>query len=124
MEANKKNLGALSWHELTTASPNMAMHFYAQIFNWEFTTVNLPHGDYHLIQHQGKSIGGITPNLQPEQAAFWTGYITVDDVDLVAIKVKQLGGELVFGPEDIDNIGRFCWIKDPQGAMIAAISYL
>ncbi|GCF89075.1 MULTISPECIES: VOC family protein [Shewanella] len=124
MESAFNTAGALSWHELTTNNTEEAMHFYAEIFGWHFKTVKMPHGNYHIIENQGVSIGGITDSLLPMLPSHWTGYITVNDVDQVAISAKKLGGDILFGPEDIPEVGRFCWIKDPQGAIIAAISYL
>ncbi|KFZ38653.1 glyoxalase [Shewanella mangrovi] len=115
--------GSLSWHELTSTNPEEAIKFYSKVFGWSFSTLDLPHGRYYLIENHGANIGGITESLTPEMPSTWTGYITVEDVDEVAINARALGGELIYGPEDIPRIGRFCWIKDPTGAIIAAISY-
>ncbi|QYK07745.1 VOC family protein [Shewanella mangrovisoli] len=124
MDSAFNTAGALGWHELTTHDTEEAMRFYGEVFGWQFRTVKMPHGQYHLIENQGVGIGGITDNLIPALPSRWTGYVTVADVDLVAINAKKLGGDILFGPEDIPKVGRFCWIKDPQGAIIAAISYL
>lgn len=124
MDSAFNTAGALGWHELTTHNTEEAMRFYSEVFGWQFRTVKMPHGQYHLIENQGVGIGGITDNQLPTLPSHWTGYVTVADVDLVAINAKKLGGDILFGPEDIPKVGRFCWIKDPQGAVIAAISYL
>ncbi|MEL4428702.1 MULTISPECIES: VOC family protein [Shewanella] len=124
MDSAFNTAGALGWHELTTHDTEEAMRFYGEVFGWQFRTVKMPHGQYHLIENHGVGIGGITDNLIPALPSHWTGYVTVADVDLVAINAKKLGGDILFGPEDIPKVGRFCWIKDPQGAIIAAISYL
>jgi len=124
MDSAFNTAGALGWHELSTHDSEEAMRFYGEVFGWQFRTVKMPHGQYHLIENQGVGIGGITDNLIPALPSHWTGYVTVADVDLVAINAKKLGGDILFGPEDIPKVGRFCWIKDPQGAIIAAISYL
>lgn len=115
--------GAISWQELGTQNPKEAMNFYQKVFGWKFKTITLENGPYYIIENQGKEIGGISKNLCPDLPSHWTGYITVDDIDAIAFQVKSLGGEVIFGPQDIVEIGRFCWIKDPQGAVIAAISY-
>ena len=118
-----KTPGTLSWHELTSNNCKDSMGFYGEIFGWKFKRMDMPQGPYYIIENQGVSIGGIAPNPSPKQPSHWTGYITVADVDEVAIKAKTLGGDLLYGPEDIPNIGRFCWIQDPAGAIIAAITY-
>ncbi len=115
--------GALGWHELTSNSCEDAFSFYGAVFGWTFKTMQTSHGPYHIIENEGEKIGGIAPNPCPEQESHWTSYVTVKDVDEVAIKVISLGGELLYGPEDIPEVGRLCWIKDPQGAIIAAITY-
>ncbi|MBO2624843.1 VOC family protein [Shewanella algae] len=115
--------GALSWHELAANDSELAMRFYGEIFGWSFKTMQLPQGPYHIIENDGISIGGITDSPAPAMPSNWTGYITVKDVDAVAIKAKALGGDVLYGPEDIPQVGRFCWIKDPCGAIIAAITY-
>lgn len=117
MDSAFNTAGALGWHELTTHDTEEAMRFYGEVFGWQFRTVKMPHGQYHLIENQGVGIGGITDNLIPALPSHWTGYVTVADVDLVAINAKKLGGDILFGPEDIPKVGRFCWIKDPQGAI-------
>ena len=124
MDSAFNTAGALGWHELTTHDTEEAMRFYGEVLGWQFRTVKMPHGQYHLIENQGVGIGSNTKNLIPALPSHWTGYVTVADVDLVAINAKKLGGDILFGPEDIPKVGRFCWIKDPQGAIIAAISYL
>jgi len=53
----------------------------------------------------------------------WGSYVTVDDVDATARTARDLGGKVLLGPHDIPNVGRFCVIEDPQGAVISAIAY-
>jgi predicted enzyme related to lactoylglutathione lyase len=35
-----------------------------------------------------------------------------------------MGGKVVMPPQDIPQVGRFCVLQDPQGAMINAITYV
>ncbi|TKB53340.1 VOC family protein [Ferrimonas aestuarii] len=116
--------GAVSWHELSTSDPVAAKAFYGQVFGWQFETKPMPQGDYEIILIDDEGIGGIMKSPDPHVPTAWTGYVTVDDIDAVASKVTELGGKVLFGPEDIPEVGRFCWIQDPQGAVIAAITYL
>jgi predicted enzyme related to lactoylglutathione lyase len=46
-------------------------------------------------------------------------YFMVIDVDGSAAKAKQLGGKAMVGPQDIEKLGRFAIISDPQGAVFA-----
>jgi predicted enzyme related to lactoylglutathione lyase len=53
----------------------------------------------------------------------WGVYVTVDDVDETAKKTEALGGKILRRPEDIPDVGRFCVLSDPQGAVICAITF-
>jgi predicted enzyme related to lactoylglutathione lyase len=50
-------------------------------------------------------------------------YITVKDVDAVAKKAEEMGGTIVVAPTDIEKVGRFCTIQDPEGAVFSVIQY-
>ena len=54
----------------------------------------------------------------------WTGYVTVDNIDETAKLTESLGGRVIIPPTDIPEVGRFAILADPQGAGIAAITYL
>jgi len=43
----------------------------------------------------------------------------VSDVDASAGKAKQLGAKLMVPPQDIEKLGRFSVVADPQGAVFA-----
>jgi len=45
----------------------------------------------------------------------------VDDCDESAEKAASLGGEVCVPPTDIDGVGRFSVITDPQGAVFSII---
>ena len=54
----------------------------------------------------------------------WDIYVTVDDVDAVVTSVTELGGKVIRPAFNIPEVGRFCQVQDPQGAVIMAMSYL
>jgi predicted enzyme related to lactoylglutathione lyase len=51
----------------------------------------------------------------------WMPYFQVADCDAVAQKAGELGGNLLHGPDDIPNVGRFALIQDGQGARFYVI---
>lgn len=112
--------GALCWCELSTRDAAKAEKFYGGLFGWGFKT-NDP--QYHEITRGGTSIGGIRP-LGPEMQgvpAHWGIYFQVSDCDASAAKAKSAGGKLCFGPMDVEKVGRFAAIQDPQGAAFSVI---
>lgn len=117
--------GAFSWCELMTTDVAAAKAFYAKLFGWEVEDMFMPGMAYTEVKAGGNRIGGIMaiPKESPGMHPMWGAYVTVDDVDLTARTAEQLGARLLVPPQDIPNVGRFCVIQDPQGAVINAITY-
>jgi predicted enzyme related to lactoylglutathione lyase len=118
--------GAFSWMELMTTDVAPAKRFYHQLFGWEMETYPMAGMEYDVVKVAGQAKGGIMrmPPQADEMPPAWGIYVTVDDVDATAKKVAELGGKVLMGPQEIPEVGRFCVIQDPQGAVISAITYL
>jgi predicted enzyme related to lactoylglutathione lyase len=119
-----KQHGAFSWNELLTTDLKGAKSFYGEMFNWELEDSNneMP---YTLVKVDGQQIAGMmaTPPEAVGMPAMWGGYVTVDDVEASAKQAVALGGKILMEARDIPEVGRFCVIADPQGAMITIITY-
>jgi len=117
--------GAFSWFELMTTDVAGAEAFYKGIFGWETEKVPMEGGEYTIIKVDGKGVGGMMehPAECRGMPPSWDTYVTVDDVDAVAGRAESLGGKVLRPPMDIPNVGRFCVIQDPQGAVLCPIAY-
>ncbi len=130
MSASKH--GTFSWCELLTTDVEAAKSFYAELFGWtmEPVTHECDEGnetfEYNLVKVDGTEVGGImaVPPQAQGMPPCWGAYVTVDDVDAAAAKVRDLGGHIVVPLKDIPGVGRFCVIQDPQGAALTLITYL
>ena len=110
MEDSRSKHGRFSWNELLTTDPAAAKEFYTQLFGW--TTQAWPMGDFdYTIVKAG-------------EPPAWGAYVTVDDVDATAAKAEKLGAKILLAPTEIQSVGRFTVIQDPQGAVISAITYV
>jgi predicted enzyme related to lactoylglutathione lyase len=110
-----KGAGAISWAELHTTDPDDALAFYQAIFGWSSETWG---GDYILVgdDHDAgilKGQEGVPPH--------WLLYASVADIVATAERVRALGGEVLAGPQDIPEVGRFAVFRDPVGAVMAAM---
>ncbi len=125
MDEQYKQHGAFSWCELMTTDVDAAKAFYTKLFGWDTEDMSMPGMTYTVVKAGGKGVGGIMP--MPKDAKgmppMWGTYVTVDDVDSTARSAEQFGGKILVPPIDIPNVGRFCVIQDPQGAVISAITY-
>lgn len=108
------------WYELMTSDVAGAKAFYTHVVGWNTEDMPMPSMTYTMLRMGETQIGGMMP-LPKEAAAAgmrpcWLAYISVDDVDGTAAKVKRLGGKILAAPMDIPNVGRFAVATDPQGA--------
>ena len=118
--------GAFGWTELMTNNVEAAKQFYTSLFGWEIEEGPMEGSDYTVIKVDGSPVGGIMP-MPPECTGMpecWNVYVTVQDVDAAAARVEELGGTLIRPPQDIPEVGRFCVLQDPNGAVICAITYV
>ena len=114
--------GVFSWVDLGTTDPAGAKAFYSGLFGWSFLDMPTDSGVvYSMAQIEGNNVAGLGP-LDPEMQKqgvppFWSAYIKHDDVDGVAAKAAEAGGQLLFPPFDVMDAGRMTMIQDPSGAM-------
>lgn len=120
-----KTHGAFSWNELSTTDPNAARQFYGALLGWTFTEKEMGGGAYTVASANGEQVAGIMsmPPTAQGMPPFWGSYVTVDDVDASAKRATELGGKLLVPHMDVEGVGRFCVIQDPQGAMVALMTY-
>lgn len=124
MQAIKEH-GVFSWNELMTNDMPAAKKFYREALGWDLQDQNNPSMPYIIAKKGDREVAGIMaiPKDSQGMPPSWGCYVTVDDVDARVARVQSLGGKLCVGPQDIPNIGRFAVIADPQGAMLAMITY-
>lgn len=114
--------GAFVWYELMTPDREASRAFYGKLLGWKTTEMPMPGMSYTIVLAGEAPVGGMM-DLTAEAKAQdippnWTGYVAVDDVDAAAENAKSLGATVRVGPQDIPEVGRFCVIADPQGAVI------
>ncbi|HKO38259.1 MAG TPA: VOC family protein [Solirubrobacterales bacterium] len=115
--------GAVGWNELESRDPEGAKRFYGAVFGWEFQDHDMGEMTYTEWQVDGKAIGGmadIEGRIPDEVPAHWMVYFGSVDTDEAVDKIKELGGQVHFGPVDIPA-GRFAMVADPYGAGFAVM---
>jgi predicted enzyme related to lactoylglutathione lyase len=122
MEENMKH-GAFGWNELATTDTKAALEFYTKLFGWKTEVMQMPGMEYTIVKVGDRMVGGVM-TAPPQAPVAWTAYVTVDDIDETAKLAESMGGSVCVPPMDIPDVGRFAVMRDPQGATIAAITYL
>jgi predicted enzyme related to lactoylglutathione lyase len=116
-------LHTLAWSDLSTRNKPKAQEFYVKLFGWQARNQEAGPHQYTEIHHQGKGIGGmmeIDPawgNVPPH----WMPYFPVAHCDTSVAKAQSLGASVTVPPRDIEHVGRFSVLRDPQGAVFAVI---
>lgn len=121
-----KQHGAFSWNELMTTDVDAAKSFYGKLFGWTLENMPMSDMDYIMAKAGDQEVAGIMA-MPPESGGMppnWGAYITVDDVEASAKQAEALGGKILMVPRDIPDVGRFCVISDPQGAVVSMITYV
>lgn len=115
--------GAPIWFELVSPDPDRAQPFYEAVAGWKVSVSPMPeHGGYRLA---GPSENDGVAGLMQAQAGMptgWTIYFAAEDVNAMAERVKQHGGQVHAGPMDIPHVGRFAAVADPQGVAFSIMT--
>lgn len=119
--------GRFVWYDLMTTDTAAAERFYNGVIGWGTQAWGGP-SPYTMRTSNGTPLGGMVsladPNAPSGVPPHWLAYVSVDDMEAAVARTKQLGGSVLFEPQDIPDAGRFAVIQDPQGASIALYSAL
>ncbi len=119
--------GEFCWTEIASNDSAACKAFYTNVFGWKFQD-DKPDDPMEYCEYSDGSGPGPVGGLYRIDPKFFGGYappphfmnyVAVDNVDESAAKATELGASVMTGPMDIPNVGRFCVIKDPTGAMLA-----
>jgi uncharacterized protein len=118
--------GSFTWYELMTTDSNGGEKFYRDVVGWGAERAPSTQMEYILLKAGERPVAGLMaypPSAGGGAHPTWLGDIYVDDVDKTAAKVKELGGQIKHGPDDIPNVGRFAVATDPHGATFVLLKW-
>src|SRR5438876_1012598 len=104
--------GNFVWYEDLAKDPKAAIDFYTEVIGWKTQPFpGVGNGDYVMWVGSEGPLGGVMK--LPDEAVRmgappnWMAHVQVADVDATASRVKELGGKVYKGPENIPTVGRF-----------------
>jgi uncharacterized protein len=116
------------WYELMTTDVAAAEAFYTRVVGWgaEAAPQAPPGLDYRLFTAGALPSAGLMA-VPPESCVAgaktgWLGHVGVSDLDAKVAKAEELGAAIVLPITELDKVGRFAVIKDPQGATLGLFS--
>jgi hypothetical protein len=117
-EVTSHKPGTPSWADVSTTDIPAATAFYTALFGWTATQVMEPEaGGYTMLAKNGKLVAGMGPTQG--QPTSWMSYVTVEDADAAARKVREAGGTVMMEPFAVMTAGRMAVCQDPTGAVFA-----
>ncbi len=120
MSDSKPAVGTIGWIDLTVKDADRLKDFYKEVVGWDTSPVSM--GDYidFNVSPPGSEnpIAGIchAKGSNSNIPAAWIMYIVVEDIDASIEACKTKGGKIIAGPKEMGN-DRYCFIKDPAGAV-------
>jgi predicted enzyme related to lactoylglutathione lyase len=109
--------GTPSWVDLASPDTDASARFYGELFGWNASEPGPVEttGGYRMFDQGGKPVAGLAPRMQDSRPPAWTTYISVASADETAAKVAEAGGQAVFDPMDVLDVGRMAMFTDPAG---------
>jgi len=121
MERTKQ--GEFNWTDLSARDLDAQTSFYEGLFGWTHKDVPFDGGlVYRMFDLDGHTVAGAS-QMNPDMAAMgmpssWNTYIAAENIDLIASRAVELGGEVFMAAQDVTGFGRMVGIKDPTGASV------
>jgi len=116
--------GALCWNEMGTRDPDTAKAFFTALFKWEPTTAVMGETVYTTFKLAEKEVAGMyvmSANMK-DVPPHWLPYFQVENCDATIEKALASGGKVLMPAMDIQGVGRFSVLEDPQGGVFGVIA--
>ena len=100
----------VSFVEMGSSDARTTSHFFVNLFEWKFHTMDNPNGSGWFETDHGRiGLHGDDPQ--------WgiVPYFRVDSIEAAVARVRELGGSAEERIADEEGFGRFCNCKDPNG---------
>jgi predicted enzyme related to lactoylglutathione lyase len=114
--------GTFCWADLGTTDAEAAKAFYTRVFGWEAVDTRVGDaGTYTMFRLDGRDVAALYELDEAQRASLtphWSSYVLVEDVDALAARVRELGGEVLAEPFDVVQAGRTAAVRDPTGATL------
>lgn len=112
--------GAPCWLELSTSDPARSQEFYRELFGWDAETGDdVLYGGYVSFSSSGRRVAGAM--RKQDDAPYpdnWTVYLLTTDATATAAAVAEAGGENMFEPMSVPDMGVMGFATDTTGATV------
>jgi len=116
--------GTVGWRELNALDGATAFDFYGQQFGWtKADAMDMGAlGVYQMFAIGGTVQGGMMTKPSAMPMAAWLFYFNVEAIDAAMARVREGGGQILHGPEQVPGSSWIAQCLDPQGAVFAMVA--
>ncbi len=116
--------GTIGWHELSAADGPRAFDFYAGTFGWTAgMAIDMKEmGKYQIFEIDNMGVGGILTRFSPDQPVQWLYYINTPRIEAAITRVKEGGGQIMIGPQEVPGGSWILQGTDPTGVHFAMVA--
>ncbi len=110
--------GTPCWIDMSAGDSQRVSEFYAALLGWDLEIGPPETGGYVMAKKNGKDVAGIGakgPGME-EMPTFWGTYLAVDDLTAAIKRLTDAGGQALFEPMAIMDLGTMVFATDPSGA--------
>ncbi len=110
-------MNKIDYIEFWTNEPKQLGDFLHNAFGWKIYPPK-DDGYTHWQNPADESVGGIHVTDKPASGTRTMAYVNITDVDAMVKKVKDCGGQIVYGPETVDMNLTIVNLIAPEGTPI------
>ena len=107
--------GVPCWIDATHPDAAAAAAFYSDILGWAYEDRMPGDAHYFVARLDGLDAAGFAEG----EPSGWLTYVSVEDADAAAARVREAGGSVTLEPQDVMDLGRTAVFADPAGAAFA-----
>lgn len=123
-ERNEYAAGEFCWVDLMSHDMKAAQQWYGKLFGWDARQEDTHGGPpYAQFLLKGKAVAGLgeaSEDMKKQGVPpVWNSYVNVTDCAATEEKAKSLGATITVPTMDVMDVGKLCFLVDPQGAHLA-----
>ena len=112
----------VTWFEIIGNDPIKLQQFYRNVFNWKLGEPVADMGNYSILDHEEKGIGGgVGGSMEGGPPSRVTIYIEVDDPQAYLDKATQAGGQVLMPVMQVTEGVVIAMFADPGGNAIGLL---
>ena len=114
-------IGSPCWTDLWTSDVEGSRKFYSDLFGWQAQEPSPEFGGYFMFTSNGVPVAGAMGAMGDMPANdTWKVYLATDDLARTVEAAASAGGQIVFPPVEVADLGIQSVLVDPTGADLGA----